>query len=145
VKLPTGKVERLSMEAIEQGIQMRRILPWDLLSNDGRDFAPASDSPELRRHFLPGDFTAQAQARCANHGDAMAAATCRRCGRSYCGTCAGTLLKIQPRLCPACNGACAEPDPRLRETPPWKRPKEIARFPIDGSAWICHAPVGALV
>ncbi len=145
VRLPTGKVERLGMEAIEQGIQMRRILPWDLLSTDGRDFAPASDSPELRRHFLPGDFTAQAQTRCANHADAMPAATCRRCGRSYCGTCAGTLLQIQPRLCPACNGPCAEPDRRLRETPPWKRPKEIARFPVDGSAWIATLLLGALV
>jgi hypothetical protein len=145
VKLPTGKIERLGMETIEQGIQSRQILPWDLLSSDSRDFAPASDSPELRRHFLPGDFSVQAQARCTNHADAMPAATCRRCGRSYCGNCAGTLLKVQPRLCPACNGPCAEPDPRLREAPPWKRPKEIARFPVDGNAWIPTLLLGALV
>jgi predicted Zn finger-like uncharacterized protein len=145
IKMPTGNVERLSAGALEQGIQMRKVLPWDLVSNDGRDFEAASERPDLRRLFLPGDFVPQAQTRCANHPDLMPAATCRRCGRSYCSQCAGALLRIQPRLCPACNGPCAEPDARLRETPPWKRPKEVVRFPIDGSAWIVTLVLGALV
>jgi hypothetical protein len=145
VKMPSGNVERLSAESIEQGIQMRRILPWDLMSDDGRDFQPASDRPELRRLFLPGDFVAQGQSRCANHPEAMPAATCRKCGRSYCSQCAGALFRIQPRLCPACNGPCAEPDPRLRESPPWQRPKEVARFPIDGTAWIATVLLGVLI
>jgi hypothetical protein len=145
IKMPGGSIERLSSGAIEQGIQMRRVLPWDLVSNDGRDFEPASDRPELRRLFLSGDFVPHVQTRCANHPDAMPAATCRRCGRSYCNACVGALLRIQPRLCPACNGACAEPDARLRETPPWQRPKEVARFPIDDNAWIVTLLLGALV
>ncbi len=145
IKTPSGSVEHLSSGAIEHRIQMRRILPWDLLSNDGRDFEPASERPDLRRLFLPGDFVPHAQTRCANHPDLMPAATCRRCGRSYCSQCAGALLQIQPRLCPACSGPCAEPDARLRETPPWQRPKEVVRFPIDGSAWIVTLLLGVLV
>ena len=145
IRMPNGKIEPLSPEALEQGIQMRRVLPWDQISNNGRDFEAASDRPELRRLFLPGDFVPHAQNRCANHADSVPAATCRRCGRSYCGECAAALLKIQPRLCPACNGPCAEPDVRLRETPPWQRPKEIVRFPIDANAWIVTLLLGALV
>jgi hypothetical protein len=145
VKMPGGNIERLSSGALEQGIQMRRVLPWDLVSNDSRDFEPASDRPELRRLFLPGDFVPHAQTRCANHPDAMPAATCRRCGRSYCSACVGALLQIQPRLCPACNGPCAEPDARLREAPPWQRPKEVARFPVDENAWIVTLILGVLV
>jgi hypothetical protein len=145
IKMPSGKIEPQSPEALEQGIQMRRILPWDQISNNGRDFDAASERPELRRLFLPGDFVPHVQTRCANHSDAMPAATCRRCGRSYCSQCAAELLKIQPRLCPACNGPCAEPDVRLKETPPWQRPKEIVRFPIDENAWIVTLLLGALV
>ncbi|HJS75599.1 MAG TPA: hypothetical protein VJ921_15000, partial [Vicinamibacteria bacterium] len=145
IRMPNGKIEPLSPEALEQGIQMRRVLPWDQISNNGRDFEAASERPELRRLFLPGDFVPHAQNRCANHADSIAAATCRRCGRSYCSQCAAALLKIQPRLCPACNGPCAEPDVRLRETPPWQRPKEIVRFPIDANAWIVTLLLGALV
>jgi hypothetical protein len=145
VKVPSGTIERLSSGAIEHGIQMRKILPWDLVSNDGRDFEAASERPDLRRLFLPGDFVPHAQTRCANHPDATPAATCRRCGRSYCSQCVGALLRIQPRLCPACNGPCAEPDARLKETPPWRRPKEIARFPIDDNAWIVTLLLGVLV
>jgi hypothetical protein len=145
IKMPTGNIERLSSGALEQGIQMRKVLPWDQVSNDGRDFEAASERPDLRRLFLPGDFVPHAQARCANHPDLMPSATCRRCGRSYCSQCAEALLRIQPRLCPACNGPCAEPDARLRETPPWQRPKEVVRFPIDGSAWIVTLLLGFLV
>jgi hypothetical protein len=145
VKMPSGNIEQMSSAALGQGIQMRRVLPWDLVSLDGRDFNPASESPDLRRLFLPGDFVPHVQSRCANHPDAMPAATCRRCGRSYCAQCAGALLRIQPRLCPACNGPCAEPDARLRETPPWRRPKEVARFPIDANAWIVTLLLGVLV
>ena len=36
--MPNGKIEPLSPEALEQGIQMRRVLPWDQISNNGRDF-----------------------------------------------------------------------------------------------------------
>jgi hypothetical protein len=145
VKMPNGNIERLSSGTLEQGIQMRRILPWDMVSDDNRDFGPASDRPELRRLFLPGDFVPHVQTRCANHPDAMPAATCRRCGRSYCSSCVGAFLRIQPRLCPACNGPCAEPDARLKETPPWQRPKELARFPIDQNAWIVTLVLGVLV
>ncbi len=145
IKMPSGTVERLSSLAIEQGIQLRRVLPWDLVSDDGRDFGPTSDRPELRRLFLPGDFVPHVQTRCANHPDAMPAATCRRCGRSYCSSCVGALLSIHPRLCPACSGPCAEPDARLRETPPWQMPKEVARFPIDDNAWIVTVLLGVLV
>ena len=145
LKMPSGEIERLSFPALEQVIQMRRVLPWDLVSDDGRDFSPASDRPEIRRLFLPGDFVPHVQTRCATHPDAMPAATCRRCGRSYCSACVGALLRIQPRLCPACNGPCAEPDARLRESPPWQRPKEVARFPIDDNAWIVTLLLGALV
>jgi hypothetical protein len=145
LKMPNGNIEQLSSGSIAQGIQMRRVLPWDQVSNDGREFEPASERPDLRRLFLPGDFVPHVQSRCANHSDAMPAATCRRCGRSYCGACVEALLRIQPRLCPACNGPCAEPDARLRETPPWRRPEEVVRFPIDENAWMVTLLLGVLV
>jgi DNA-directed RNA polymerase subunit RPC12/RpoP len=136
LKRPTGTVEKLSAEAVQQGIEMQRILPWDLVSSDGRDFTPIQQDTEFRRFFLPSDFSPVAQPRCTSHPDAMPAATCRQCGRSYCSTCATSLLSIKPRLCPACGGNISDPDARLREIPPWQRPKEALRFPIDASAWI---------
>jgi hypothetical protein len=145
LKLPSGTVQRLSSEAIQQGIQMRRILPWDLASTNSREFYPVSEDPELRNLFLPGDFHAVAQSRCANHADAIAAATCRKCGRSYCAACVPSVLKVTPRLCPACNGAVADPDPRLRQEPPWKNLKEVARFPVEGDARWLTLLFGALI
>jgi hypothetical protein len=145
LRMPSGAVQHLSAEAIEQGIQMRRIMPWDLASADSREFHPLSEDPELRSLFLPGDFQAVAQQRCANHADAVAAATCRRCGRSYCAACVQTLFKISPRLCPACNGAVSDPDPRLREEPPWRRLAEVVRFPIEGDARFLTLLLGALI
>jgi hypothetical protein len=142
LKMPTGAVERLSHDAVEQGIQMRRILPWDLLSDDSRDFRPASQHPEFRNLFLPSDHAPVIQPRCANHADAPAAATCRKCGRSYCDRCVASLMRIEPRLCPACNGVAAEPDARLRETPPWQRAEGVARFPIDQNAWVVTLAIG---
>ncbi|HEY7817310.1 MAG TPA: FYVE zinc finger domain-containing protein, partial [Vicinamibacteria bacterium] len=126
-------------------IQMKRVLPWDLISEDEREFIQVSVRPELRRLFASGDFIAKPQSRCANHADLMPAATCRRCGRSYCSQCADNLLRIQPRLCPACNGPCGEPDPRLREDPPWRRPSEILRFPVDQSSWVVTLLLGGLL
>jgi hypothetical protein len=145
LRMPSGNIERMSFQAIEQGIQMKRVLPWDLISEDEREFIQVSVRPELRRLFASGDFIAKPQTRCANHADLMPAATCRRCGRSYCSQCADGLLRIQPRLCPACNGPCGEPDPRLREEPPWRRPTEILRFPIDQNSWIVTLLLGALL
>jgi hypothetical protein len=145
LRMPNGNIERLSFGAIEQGIQMKRVLPWDLLSEDEREFTQVSARPELRGLFLSGDFVAKPQNRCANHADLMPAATCRRCGRSYCSQCADHLLRIQPRLCPACNGPCGEPDPRLREDPPWRRPAEILRFPVDQSSWVATLLLGGLL
>jgi hypothetical protein len=144
LRMPTGAVERLSHDAVEQGIQMRRILPWDLLSDDSRDFRPASQHPDFRALFLPSDHAPVIQARCANHADASAAATCRKCGRSYCDRCVASLMRIEPRLCPACNGLAAEPDARLRETPPWQRAEGVARFPIDQNAWLVTLAIGIL-
>ncbi len=145
VKMSSGAVQRLSSEAIEQGIQMRRIMPWDLASTNSRDFYPISEDPELRNLFPPGDFQAVAQSRCANHADAMAAATCRKCGRSYCAACVQSLFNITPRLCPACNGAISDPDPRLRQEPPWKNAKEFVRFPMEGDARVLTLLFGALI
>ncbi|MGH9336314.1 MAG: hypothetical protein ACRD21_21465, partial [Vicinamibacteria bacterium] len=145
LKMPSGGIERVSSHAIEQGIQMRRILPWDLVSDDNRDFEQASERADLRRLFLPGDFVPHVQNRCANHPDALPAATCRKCGRSYCSTCVSSLFRIQPRLCPACNGPITEPDPRLREIPPWRRLPEVARFPIADHAWIATLAIGLIL
>jgi hypothetical protein len=145
LKRSSGTVERLSHEAIEQGIQMRRILPWDLVSEDNREFHPISDNPEFRNLFLRSDFVPVMQPHCSNHPDASPAGTCRKCGRSFCATCVQEKLRIQPRLCPCCSGVVADPDPRLREIPPWKRPNEIARFPVAGNAFIGTVAMGALL
>jgi hypothetical protein len=51
-------------------------------------------------------------------------------------------MRIEPRLCPACNGLAAEPDARLRETPPWQRAEGVARFPIDQNAWLVTLAIG---
>lgn len=145
LRMPTGKVERLSHESFEHGVQSGRILPWDLASEDGQEFAPVSEHPELRALFLPSDFVAKVASRCVNHPDAAPAGTCRRCGRSYCSACVASLIKLQPRLCPACNGAIADPDPRLKERPPWERLQEIARLPVDGDAWKVTLGIGILL
>jgi DNA-directed RNA polymerase subunit RPC12/RpoP len=135
VRMATGKTEILSASAVEQGIQSRYILPWDLVSDDGQDFHPIMEHADFQGLFIKSDFTPTIQRRCVNHDDALPAGTCRRCGRSYCKACVDTLMKIRPRLCPACGGPVNDPDPRLAERPVWERWQELLRFPIDGAAW----------
>jgi hypothetical protein len=53
-------------------------------------------------------------------------------------------MQMRPRLCPACNGAVHDPDPRLTELPPWERWREILRYPIDNDAWKITAVLGAI-
>ena len=135
LRLATGAVERVSVEAIEHGVQAGRVLPWDLVSDDGQEFYRASDHPELQHYFVSSDFVTILRRRCVNHRSQSPAGTCQRCGRSYCAECIETLIQIKPRLCPACNGAVEAPDPRLTERPVWERIPEIARYPLDDGAW----------
>ncbi len=135
----------MSAEAVEHGIQDGRVKPWDLVSDDGKEFHPASDDPELQQLFLPGDFTPVIQRQCVNHRQNAPAGTCYKCGRSYCTECLETLIQVQPRLCPACSGSVQDPDPRLTELPPWERWREILRYPIENSAWKITAVLGGLV
>lgn len=145
LRMPSGKVERLSAEAIEHGVGSGRILPWDLVSDDGQEFVPISDHPELGSLFVPADFTTRIATRCANHPDAAPARTCSRCGRSYCASCVASLLRVEPKLCPACSGPVREPDPRLKERPPWERVQELALLPVEGDAWKITLGMGALI
>lgn len=145
LRLPSGDVETVSPEAMAQAIETGKVKPWDLVSNDGQEFHPASDDPELQHVFVRGDFTPVIQRRCANHRSETPAGTCRKCGRGYCAECVATLIQVQPRLCPACNGLVQDPDPRLTELPPWERWQEILRYPIENDAWKITAALGALV
>ena len=145
LRLPSGSVETVSAEAVEHGIQDGRVKPWDLVSDNGQEFHAASDHPELQQLFLRDDFTAVIQRRCVNHRQNAPAGTCRKCGRSYCKECLETLIQVQPRLCPACNGTVQDPDPRLTELPPWERWQEILRYPIENNAWKITAVLGGLV
>ena len=135
----------MSTDAFEHGIQDGRVKPWDLVSDNGQEFRPASDHPELQQLFLRDDFTPVIQRRCVNHRQNAPAGTCKKCGRSYCKECLETLIRVQPRLCPACNGAVQDPDPRLTELPPWERWREILRYPIENNAWKIAAALGALI
>lgn len=144
VRLPSGSVETVSADAIEHAIQQGRVKPWDLVSDDGQEFRPASEHPELTRIFLPDDFTPVIQRRCVNHRESAPAGTCRKCGRSYCEHCMQSLIQVEPRQCPACNGAVQDPDPRLTELPPWERWREILRYPVEGNAWKITAALGVL-
>ena len=145
LRLPSGSVETVSAEAFLHGIQDGRVKPWDLVSDNGQEFHPASDHPELTQLFLHDDFTCVIQRRCVNHRENAPAGTCRQCGRSYCKQCLETLIQVQPRRCPACNGAIQDPDPRLTELPPWERWREILRYPIENNAWKIAAALGALI
>lgn len=145
LRVPTGKVETVSPDAIAHGIQAGRVRPWDLVSDDGQEFHPASDHPELQQMFVASDFTPVIQRRCVNHDDEAPAGTCRKCGRSYCADCIATLIRGQPRLCPACHGTVQDPDPRLTELPPWERWRDILRYPVVNDAWKVTAALGALV
>ncbi len=145
LRLPSGKVETVSAEAIEHAVQDGRVKPWDLVSDNGQEFHPASDHPELTQLFLRDDFTCVIQRRCVNHREIVPAGTCRKCGRSYCKQCLETLIQVQPRRCPACNGAVQDPDPRLTELPPWERWREILRYPLENGAWKITAVLSGLV
>lgn len=145
LRSPTGRLETVSTDAIAHGIQAGRVKPWDLVSEDGQEFHPASEHPELQQMFVAEDFTPVMQRRCANHESNPPAGTCRKCGRSYCAECMTTLLRAQPRLCPACNGAVQDPDPRLTEVPPWERWREILRYPIENDAWKITAAFGVFL
>ncbi len=145
LRLPTGAVQTVSPEAVAQAIEAGRVKPWDLVSDNGQEFHPASDHPELQQAFVRGDFSPVIQRRCVNHQADPPAGTCRKCGRSYCNDCVATLIQVQPRLCPACNGTIEDPDPRLTELPPWERWREILRYPVENNAWKITAVLGGLV
>jgi len=145
LRLSSGTVERVSIDAIEHGIQAGRVRPWDLVSNDGKEFHRASDHPELEHLFVSSDFVAVLQRRCVNHRGQMPAGTCQRCGRSYCEECIEKLIQVQPRLCPACSGPVEDPDPRLTERPVWERIPEIVRYPVVEDAWKTTLATGVLI
>lgn len=145
VRVPSGTIETVSAAALEHGIQEGRVKPWDLVSDNGQDFYPASDHPELQRIFLPEDFTPVIQRKCANHRQNPPAGSCRKCGRGFCDECVRTLIRVEPKHCPACNGAVQDPDPRLTELPPWERWREILRYPIEMNAWKVTLALGALI
>ena len=145
VRVPSGSVETVSADALAHGIQEGRVKPWDLVSDNGQDYYPASDHPELQRLFVPDDFTPVIQRRCVNHRQSAPAGTCRKCGRSYCDDCVKTLMHAEPKHCPACSGAVQDPDPRLTELPPWERWREILSYPIENNAWKITAALGALL
>lgn len=144
LRMPKGAIETVSADALAQAIEAGRVKPWDLVSSDGREFHPASDHPELQHVFVRGDFTPVIERRCVNHRSESPAGTCGKCGRGYCSECTATLMQMRPRLCPACNGAVHDPDPRLTELPPWERWREILRYPIDNDAWKITAVLGAI-
>ncbi len=135
LRMATGKIEVLSASAIEHGIQSQRVLPWDLVADDGQDFHPITEHADFQGFFVKSNFTPTIQRRCVNHDEAVPAGTCRRCGRSYCKACIDELMQVRPRLCPACSGPVNDPDPRLAERPVWERWKAVLSFPIEGTAW----------
>lgn len=143
--VPSGRVERLSREVVEHGIQTKRILPWDMASRDGTNFLPLSELGEFGELFIELDFVVEPQPRCANHAEEMPAGTCRRCGRSFCGACVNPLARRESRICPACAGPIRDPDPRVGSRPLWERPKEAACIPLDGGAWKLTLAVGLLL
>lgn len=144
LRMPNGRVEHLSADAIEHGIRASRVRPWDQVSLDGSHFQPISETEPFGSSFVDADFQATIARQCVNHAEAGPAATCSRCGRSYCAACVSELIRLEPRVCPACNGSVKDPDPRLAEKPLWERPKEVARIPIDGQAWHVPLVVGIL-
>ena len=142
LRLSTGTVQTLSADAVAHGIQDGRVRPWDLVSDNGVDFYQASQHEELQHYFAPGDMTPVISRTCINHREQPPAGTCRKCGRSYCADCFSTILQMQPRQCPACNGSVQDPDPRLTEKPPWERWRDVARYPIVDDAWRITAFIG---
>ena len=59
--------------------------PWDLVSDDGQQFLPASEHPELASLFVDSDFVAIAGYHCVNHRD---------------GETAGNVLHLRAQLLP---------------------------------------------
>ena len=58
VRLETGEVAQLRAEVCAQAVQDARVQPWDLVSDDGQQFLPASEHPELASLFVDSDFVA---------------------------------------------------------------------------------------
>ena len=145
VRLETGEVAQLRAEVCAQAVQDARVRPWDLVSDDGQQFLPASEHPELASLFVDSDFVAIAGYHCVNHRDGEPAGTCYTCGRSYCLKCMSSLIQVEPKRCPACSGSVQPPDPRLRERPAWERWREVLRYPVKGGAWRITAISGLLL
>jgi hypothetical protein len=145
VRTPDGNVQRASVQAIGHAVANGRILAWDLVSDDGASYLPACEHPELSHLFGRSDLSLLVQRTCTNHEGSALSGTCRKCGRGYCEACASSLFRRESRVCPACGGAVKEPDPRLTETPPWERIRDVTRYPIDGNGWKATIGVGALI
>ena len=145
VKTPDGQSVQLSLRDLREGIRSQQILPWDLLSVDGRDFEAAQKQEAIAELFL--GLSTEPSKRCWKHPDEFPSKVCARCQRCFCSECIPPAEKSQVSLflCLACGGVLHEADPSLREKPYWRRLDEVLRYPIDQPALYLTVGLGVVL
>jgi hypothetical protein len=142
LKTPAGEIEKITERHLQRELGTQRILPWDLISENGRDFTPIVEHPRFDGWFA--DLDVQIQHHCWRHAKRLAELVCHQCGRGYCGACkpapASTLASL--RTCPACDDVLKPADLRWNEKPFWKRLNEVVVYPLRDGAWITTAGIG---
>lgn len=144
VKTPAGGTEELTQQQILQRIRMKRVLPWDLISEGGDSFSPILRHAELGRHF--SSAVAEMDRHCWKHRTRVSQLVCGQCGRGFCQDCqpAPERSGLSIRTCPACDAVLQPGDPRWGEKPFWKRLDEVLVFPLKDASWVTTAGLGVL-
>jgi hypothetical protein len=129
VKTPDGRTERLTIKEVREQVRSQKLLPWDLVSEDGGRFAPIQNHPEFKDSFYDAASSGPLKT-CWNHKDKVSEKLCARCQRCYCADCVPPPRSGTSTLsCLACGGVLQDTDPGWRLKPYWKRLKEVVTFP----------------
>lgn len=142
LKTPGGDIAEVTPSRIQRELRSRRVLPWDLVSENGKDFAPIVEHPRFEGSFA--DLEAKIQHHCWRHAKRIAELVCPQCGRGYCGACKPAPVSAQAslRVCPACDDVLKPADPRWSEKPFWRRLGEVVVYPVRDGAWLTTAGIG---
>jgi hypothetical protein len=143
VKTPDGRTNRLDIKEVRDQVRLQRILPWDLVSEDGGRFFPIQNHPDFVESFHDA---ISSEKTCWNHKDKVAEKLCVRCQRCYCSDCLPPPRPGTSALsCRACGGVLQDTDPGWRLRPYWRRLEEVVKFPRGQSAMTATAGLAVVI